>query len=266
MTGSISRISQDHLHVAAGFQPIMRELGIDADAVFTHPEIRPWRILADRENCTLDAKLIDGRKIRWHLKRYAPVRRKITPAEEELRGHRLLTEGTIPTAPLIAWGNLSDGRSFVIFEDLSGYQPADKLIAHGTRFERLLRPTADLAAALHRAGLHHRDLYLCHFMAKVESDVLDLKLIDTARVRRLPGMLTRRRWIIKDLAQFWYSTLPLPMTDEQRNAWLARYAEQRGLVSAANLRSAIERKSRQIARHDARLKRQQPSRNISIPH
>src|SRR5207302_4714741 len=112
-----------------------------------------------------------------------------------------------------------------------------------TPFERLHRPTADLAAQLHRAGLHHRDLYLCHFMAKISGEEIDIKLIDPARVRRLPGMLTRRRWIIKDVAQFWYSTLSLAITDAQRDAWLARYAEQRGLVSAASLQPAVRHKA-----------------------
>ncbi|HEX4795500.1 MAG TPA: lipopolysaccharide kinase InaA family protein [Humisphaera sp.] len=257
-------MASDTIHVAAGAQPLLRELGIDAQSVFDHPKIIPWRTLPDRENCTLDAKLIDGRAIRWHVKRYAPARRKSAAALDEMRGHQLLIDERIATAPLVAWGAFGDGRSFVIFEDLAGYAPADKLIARGTRFESLLRPTADLAAALHRAGLHHRDLYLCHFMAKISGDTIDLKLIDTARVRKLPGMLTRRRWIVKDLAQFWYSTLPLAITDEQRRAWLARYAEQRGLVSAVNLGPAIQRKAKQIGRHDVRLNRRQPRRNISI--
>ncbi len=60
---------------------------------------------------------------------------------------------------------------------------------------------------LHNGGLHHRDLYLCHFLGRRdENPQADLRLIDAARVRPLPGPLTRRRWIVKDLAQFWYST------------------------------------------------------------
>ena len=258
-------IASNLFQVAPGFQPAMRELGIDADAIFSHPDIHPWRKLSDRDNCTLDATLTDGQKIRWHVKRYAATRRKTTPGEDEVRGHRLLERHGVPTATLVGYGHLADGRSFVIFEDLAGYQPADKLIERRTQFEKLLRPTADLAAQLHRTGLHHRDLYLCHFMAKLTGDEVDLKLIDPARVRRLPGMLTRRRWIIKDVAQFWYSTQSLAITDEQRDAWLTRYAEQRGLVSAASLQPAVRRKAKQIARHDAKLRREQPSRNISIP-
>ena len=258
-------IASNSFYVAPGFQPALREIGLDAEAVFSHPDIHVWRKLPDRENCTLDATLVDGQKIRWHIKRYSATRRKTSLADDEVRGHRLLEREAIPTATLVGYGHISDGRSFVIFEDLAGYQPADKLIERRTPFERLLRPTADLAAQLHRAALHHRDLYLCHFMAKLTGDGVDLKLIDPARVRRLPGMLTRRRWIIKDVAQFWYSTLSLAITDAQRDAWLTRYAEQRGLVSAATLQPAVRRKARQIARHDAKLRRKQPRRNISIP-
>jgi heptose I phosphotransferase len=253
------------IRVAQQYQPILRELGIDADSIFGHPSIKPWRTLDDRENCTLDAALADGRRIRWHVKRYQPSRGATTPADDESRGHDALRSARIPTAELIGWGTLPDRRSFVIFDDLAGYQAADKLIEAGTNFDLLLSATADLAARLHGAGLHHRDLYLCHFFVRIDGPAVDVRLIDAARVKRLPGFFTRTRWIVKDLAQFIYSTLKLPITDEQRTTWLKRYAEQRGMVSAAPLQSRVNRKVAWIGRHDAELRRRQPHRNISIP-
>jgi hypothetical protein len=262
--------------VAPQYQPIFREVGLDAEAVFSHDDIRPWRTLADRENCTLDVTLVDGESIRWHVKRYAAVRFGLdTPADDEVDGYRALHDAGIPTAPLVGWGRLADGRSFVITEDLHGYDAADKLVERGgaEMFEKLLEPTADLAARLHRAGLHHRDLYLCHFFASVDepnasgedgSGPIDVRLIDVARVGRLRNTLTRKRWIIKDLAQFWYSTLNLPVTDEQRARWLKRYGDQRG-IDAPRFRGSIERKSRWIAKHDRMLREREPDRNISIP-
>lgn len=267
---------------APRYQPLLRMVGIDAESVFADPRIKPWRSLPDRENCTLDEDLPDGRHVRFHVKRYAPARGFGSPADDEANGLRALEAENIPTAPLVGWGKLADGRSFVIVDDLSAHRPADKLVADGTLpFEALLEPTADLAALLHARGLHHRDLYLCHFFAKAPplpagsggpapapapaGADLDLRLIDAARVRRLPGFLTRRRWIVKDLAQFWYSTQQLGVTDEQRDRWLARYAQQRGLASPDSLRKCVERKARRIARHDARLRAAQPRRNISLP-
>ena len=158
-----------------------------------------------------------------------------------------------------------DGRSFLITEDLTGYRDAEKLVREGAlTFDQLLEPTAELAARLHGGGLHHRDLYLCHFFAR-PTDATDLRLIDAARVKRLPGWPMRTRWIVKDVAQFWYSTMGLPISDAQRARWLARYAERRELTSTASLRRAIERKAAWIARHDACLREKQKDRNVSLP-
>jgi Lipopolysaccharide kinase (Kdo/WaaP) family len=181
----------------------------------------------------------------------------------------LLVDAGIPAAPLVAWGVLTDGRSFTIWQDLAGFTPGDKLVEQGTAFESVLAPTAELAAKLHTAGLHHRDLYLCHFMIDpallaAAGHVPAVQLIDTARVRRLPGWPLRRRWIVKDLSQFWYSTTKLAVTDDQRDRWLAIYAKERA-VRPGSLRGSIVRKARAIRRHDASLNASQPSRNVSIP-
>jgi heptose I phosphotransferase len=253
----------NHFFISPGYQPLMRVVGLDAEAVFNHPQIVAWRKLADRENCTLDAEF-EGRAVRLHIKRYAASRTAgPTPAEAEVASHRLLLDANVATLDVVGWGKLADGRSFFVTADLTGYRAADKLIDAGTPFEKLLAPTADMAGKLHRAGLHHRDLYLCHFFAKVEGDVVDVRLIDVARVSRF-GRLLRRRWIVKDLAQFWYSTLAhgAAISDEQRRRWLSTYA---GHEPSPRFVRAIERKVRAIGRHDAKLRKAQPTRNISIP-
>ena len=253
------------IRVAPQYQPILRELLIDADAIFDHPLIKPWRKLSDRENCTLDATLSDGRQIRWHIKRYAGSTAFMLPNKAEVAGFYALKMHDIPTAEMIGFGQMRNRRSFTIFEDLAGYAAADQLIPTAASFDRLLNPTADLAANLHGADLHHRDLYLCHFFVKLDNPA-DIRLIDTARVKRFSTPFFRTRWIVKDLAQFWYSTLSLPITDAQRTAWLARYADRQKLDSTSKLRQKIERKVAWIAKHDALLRRQQPHRNVSIPH
>jgi hypothetical protein len=254
-------------HVDPAHQPAMREIGLDADAVFTHPDIKVWRSITERENATLDATLTDGTRVRWHVKRYRPTRDGgPSPAQQEVEGVRLLEAAEIPTVKIVGFGDLPDGRSFLITEDLAGFAAADKLIESGaTTFDTLCGATADLAGELHHRALHHRDLYLCHFFAKVEGGKVDLRLIDAGRVKPLPRWPFRSRWIVKDLSQFWYSAQQLGVPEPQRRAWLERYARRRGLPSADPLRQAIERKAQWIARHDAKARVKQPTRNVSIP-
>jgi hypothetical protein len=253
--------------IASGFRvdptksDLLRELGLNSESVFTDPRVKVWRSLPDRENATLDHVRDDGSAIRLHIKRYAPHAGFM--AAEEVTGFDRLTKAGVPCAPIIASGKRSDGSSFIILEDLTGYTPADKLIESGFGFEKLLTATADLAANLHERRLHHRDLYLCHFMIKPLLNSVDAKLIDMARVSRLDNPLTRRRWIIKDLAQFWYSTHSVRVTDVQRERWLLRYCETRKIFMD-RLLGSIQRKSDAIARHDQRLRKSQPNRNISI--
>ena len=254
---------RDHFHVDPRYQPIMRQIGLDGEAVFSHPEIKVWRSIPERENCRLDARL-DGKEIRFHIKRYRATRKSFTPADEEARGIQALLAEEIPTVPLVGWGKLVDGRSFVITEDLSGFGAADKLMESGFSFDRLLAPTADLAAKLHSSGLHHRDLYLCHFFVKAEEEKVELRLIDAARVRPLPRWM-KKRWIVKDLAQFWYSATQIGVPKEQLLEWLNRYSNARNLKDSGGLLRAILRKAAWIAHHDQKLNLAQPNRNVSIP-
>lgn len=256
--------ARNTFRVAPQHQPLLREVGLDAEAVFERGDIVVWRKLPDRENCTLDAERAEGTPVRLHIKRY-PAVAPGTPAADEVRGIEALQRAGIPTVPLVGWGGLADGRSFVLMLDLAESRDAEKLVATGTPFADLLEPTADVAARLHQAGLHHRDLYLCHFFARFsDNGKPELALIDAARVRSLPRFFARR-WVIKDLAQFWYSTTKLPVTDAQREAWLLRYTGQRGLTNTTALRRAVERKARWIARHDRKLNAEQPARNMSLP-
>jgi hypothetical protein len=252
------------IFIAEPYRDVFRQIGFSAQTIFTDPAIKPWRKLEDRENCTWDIAAPSG-KIRLHVKRF-PVLSTAAPAGDEAEGYRLLSDRGISAPVVAAWGRLDDGRSFIATEDLAGFTPADKLIESGLPFERLLIPTAELTAKLHSAGLHHRDLYLCHFMARCEgSGPAELRLIDAARVRPLPGALTRRRWIVKDLSQFWFSTTQLPITNFQRDQWLGRYCEQTACEKVESLKRSIQRKSEAIGAHDAKLRRRQPHRNISIP-
>lgn len=249
------------LFVSPRYQPMLRELGIDVQSAFEHPDIKPWRTLADRENCVLDAILADGRRVRWHVKRYAAVAGR-TPAEKEAEGIRLLTGHGIPTVEMVAYGKLADGHSVLILGDLAGYVAGDKWLEEGVPVADFVDAVAILTANLHQAGLRHRDLYFCHFMLR--NAPRDVRLIDAARVAKLPRGPTRFRWIVKDLSQLWYS---LSQVRVERQKILDKYMQQMkwGRARQMVVGWLVRVKSRSIARHDIRLRRKQPQRNISIP-
>lgn len=249
------------IQVEPPYRALLSHIGLDEESVFTNSSIAIWRKLDDRENCTLDAAWPDGRPVRLHIKRYPTA--WASAAKDEAEATSLLKNAQIPCADIAAWGRNAEGRGFFISEDLSGYEAADKFVEGGQPFDRILVPTAELAAKLHAAGLHHRDLYLCHFFVAPQTG--DVKLIDAARVKRLPGWPIRRRWIVKDLAQFWYSLTKLSVLEEQREQWLERYCGVDRPSARSLLRRAIISKVRRIAVHDKNLNRRQSHRNISIP-
>ena len=233
---------------------------VDAQSVFDLPAIEVWRSITERENCVLDDA--GGR---LHIKRN---KKGYSGAADEAAKLQLLKRANVPSVPLAGYGKLNDGRGFLITDDLAGYEDAEVLVkADLAAFERLLKPTAALAAKLHAAGLHHRDLYLCHFYVKSGNGGFDVRLMDAGRVAQWPRWL-KRRWLIKDLAQFGFSLSRLELEGDVFDRWLAEYGLLVGTAIPAKfdvaLRRDIARKIAWIGRHDAKLRARQPTRNVAI--
>lgn len=249
------------------YEDMLRRAGIaDAWAVFDHPDVRVWRSITERENATIDVPAGPAGRpaTRLHVKRDREPQHEAPSGAEAAHLLALAARG-IPTPSLVAYGRLPDGRSFVITEHLHGYEPADKLVASGAAtFDQLLPATAELAGRLHRSEAYHRDLYLCHFFARIgDGGAADVRLIDCARVLVKP--FWQRRWQVKDLAQFQYSLREHDVRTEQVDRWFDAYAAALGRPVSAYLRRAISLKADRIARHDRALRRRQPGRNVSIP-
>jgi UDP-glucose:(heptosyl)LPS alpha-1,3-glucosyltransferase len=156
----------------------------------------------------------------------------------------------------------SGKESFVMTLALDDYLPLDRYLA--MRFQPplgaeqlkrkriLIGKVAAITRHLHWAGFNHRDFYLNHLFVRPSDG--DLKIIDLQRVDHRKHW--RRRWLIKDLAALHYSSLPLPLSNQDRLRFYAVYsalAENRRLRRRF-LRSVLL-KSRSIARHDARLEK-----------
>lgn len=227
---------------------------IDAASVFELPAIDVWRSITERENCVLDDA--GGR---FHIKRN---KKGYGGVDDEAAKLQLLKAAKVPGVPLAGHGKLNDGRGFLITDNLAGYEDAEVLVkADAAAIERMIAPTADLAAKLHAGGLHHRDLYLCHFYVAASDPTV--RLMDAGRVGKLPSLF-RRRWLVKDLAQFAYSLRQLDLQPVVFDRWLSEYQSRGGPAIDASFRRAIDAKIAWIARHDAKLRRRQPGRNVAI--
>ena len=238
------------------YADLLKRVGLaDAMSVFENPRIDVWRSITERENCILDHD-----QGRLHIKRNKPG---YSGVELEVIGIQLLKQAGIESVPLVASGKLNDKRGFLITDDLVGFDDAEKLVRDGLPFQRLLSATATVAAKLHAAGLHHRDLYLCHIFARLDGNDVSLRLMDAGRVRPVPRLFSRR-WYVKDVAQFLYSLQQFDVPPDMLEAWLTQYASAGGVPIDAAFRKAVDRKARWIARHDAKLRQRQPTRNVAI--
>lgn len=116
-----------------------------------------------------------------------------------------------------------------------------------------LRRLASFVARFHGAGYVHRDLYLCHVFFDRSDAGTPFRLIDLARVMK--PRWRRRRWIVKDLASLNYSTPASVATASDRVRFLKTYLGVSRLgPGERRLARQIQRKTQQIARHDARIK------------
>lgn len=266
---STSRTSQSsiprsgpYFAVVAEHRELLQDAGItSAEDVFSEPRLRVWRDLDERDNATMDFHNRHGNVVRLHVKR-DKLSCRPEPVDDEAHGIMLLERKGISGAPLVASGRIADGRSFVITLNLDHYASGDRLVEGGQSFDLLLGPTLDVAVRLHRAGLHHRDLYLNHFYIRTSGDDKQppVRLIDAGRVKSLPFFF-RRRWIVKDVAQFIFSLGQLGVAREKQEAWLSRYS---AACRDYKLPASVWGKVKSIAKHDKALNAREPTRNVRL--
>jgi UDP-glucose:(heptosyl)LPS alpha-1,3-glucosyltransferase/heptose I phosphotransferase len=141
----------------------------------------------------------------------------ILGAMTEVSAIQKCAEIGIPTTPLVAYGqkgcNPATQQSFLLTDDLGDIISLEDLCADwknnppDQKFKNLLIiALAKLAAALHGAGLCHRDFYLCHFVIQKQTFMagkLELVLIDLHRM--LQNQPSDGRAVMKDIAGLTFS-------------------------------------------------------------
>jgi hypothetical protein len=250
-------VGSGYYQVEASYAELVREAGLtDAMSVFDNPHIVAWRSIRERENCVLD--LDDGRRL--HIKRN---KRGFRGVDQEVQGIRLLEKAGIRTVPVVGYGRLHDGRGFLITENLDGFADCERLLEAGISFQKLLNPLAQTAGKLHAARLHHRDLYIGHFWANLTTDPVQVRLIDAARVRPLPRLF-KTRWLVKDVAQFFFSLQRFKILSTLIDQWWSVYTSHCAYSVDERFKNRVNQKIQWIQRHNEKLRRKDPDRNLPI--
>lgn len=177
------------------------------------------------------------------FKNLVQFRLPVVSANTEWRAlHRLKTLGIQTTTPA-AYGcegrNPARQRSFLITEDLgetitledlfSGWNRKDSMASSAICLKRaLLKKIASIARTMHQNGVNHRDFYLCHLRAPIQdlhsSTPQDVRVyvmdLHRAQLRRH----TPTRWVVKDLAALYFSSMDLGLTQRDRYRFMKIYS------------------------------------------
>lgn len=259
--------SGDDMKANKDFVEPLGELSLDTlDGIFSYNGPGYMRTHANRDNFHIihEAR---GRKWEFFLKRHRGFEVKevlkllmtrspfVTAGRREWDNILTLDALGIPVPTPVAWGGkrfcFFEIKSFVITARIPGGVPLDDYLteqysgplgAEALRQKRaLLWEVGALFRTLHQAGLTHMDLYLNHlFVSVTDRGEEKLHLIDLQRVAR--RWLFKRRWVVKDLAAFFYSTRNLPLSRTDIARVLASYFDGRLTPAARRLvRTAIKR-------------------------
>ncbi len=204
-------------------------------------------------------------KLHWGIgwpeiaKNLLAFKRPVLGARNEWRAIQRLEALGVETMTLAGFGehglNPARQRSFVITRELADTVSLEDYCARWatrpppfTHKQALIARVAAMTAALHRNGLNHRDLYLCHFLLRQPwhgpAQPLHLHLIDLHRVQQ--RSVVPRRWQIKDLAALYFSALHIGLTRRDLLRFIVRYSgcsPRAALREQAALWSAVERRA-----------------------
>lgn len=169
------------------------------------------------------------------LKNWLVGKRPVLGAENEYRACRHLAARNLPAPRVAAFategGNPARRRSFVLCDELSGYDSLEAVVADWARQppsprarRRLTVAVARFVRRLHEEGVAHRDLYICHLMLdrhKWAQGEARLAVLDLHRARLQPRLSAY--WRKRDLAALLFSTLDLDLPARSRLRFLRIY-------------------------------------------
>jgi heptose I phosphotransferase len=154
--------------------------------------------------------------------------------------------------------NPADQHSFIVTEELAPTVSLEDFSIDWVRQppepklkRALIAEVARMTGMMHRAGVNHRDCYICHFLLHtdkpVTADDFKLSVIDLHRAQTRPAIT--RRWRNKDLAALYFSALDIGLTRRDKLRFLKGYFQQplrQILAEEASLLAWLEGKANKL--------------------
>lgn len=188
------------------------------------------------------------------LKSLASLRLPVLSARNEFEAARALAAVGVavpePVAYAVRGVNPARLDSFVLSESIEPSVSLEDLAQRwhsepptATRRRRLVIRVAKMVQRMHRAGVNHRDLYICHFLLREPEDQLTLIDLHRAQVRAsVPA-----RWLVKDIGALLFSVMEAPIRDRDLLVFVKAYCSNDATIKgqAAQLRFELTDPQRQ---------------------
>lgn len=140
----------------------------------------------------------------------------VVGAKNEYVANQQLKKIGLPTIDIVAFAergfNPASKRSFLVSKELTGCDSLEDLVGTwSSRFsekKQLIKEVARVTRLMHEHGINHRDYYLCHLWWRREVSQLYVMDLHRAQIRKKVPV----RWLIKDLAGLYFSSMDAKLT------------------------------------------------------
>lgn len=197
------------------------------------------------------------------FKNLLQLRLPVVSASNEYRAVLALQRAGVSTLTIGAYAcegwNPATMRSMIVTAELTGTISLEDYCARwaiappapAVRLS-LIRTLGESAMRMHRAGINHRDFYLCHFHldeSSLQESLPRCYLIDLHRAQ-VRGR-TPRRWQVKDLAGLYFSAMDCGLKRRDLLRFMRHYSEgglRTALGAERELWQQVERRALELYR------------------
>lgn len=176
------------------------------------------------------------------VKNLLQLKLPVVGASNEWLAINRLHKLNLDTLSAVAYGkqgiNPARQESFLVTEELTGTLSlavfAEQWPQTPPPFalkKALIEKVANIAGDIHRHGINHRDLYICHFLLdiaageqNINAEAVRLFLVDLHRAQirsKVPD-----RWLVKDVGSIYFSAMDVGLTRRDIYRFIKAYTQQ----------------------------------------